>query len=341
MTTGTIPTTTREIHLASRPSGAYSTGDLALAEVELPEARDGDVVVRNEWMLMASAYRDLMKEHSKIPVPTFQIGAPLTGRTIGTVIHSNSPGLAEGDLVEHFLGWREHMVVPAQAVSKRDRDMFPSPDYFLANGPTAWKGMVEIADVQAGDVVYVSGATSGVGSLAGQIAKRLGAAKVIGSTGSPEKVRYLVEELGFDAAFDADGGPVADQLRELAPDGVNVFFDNVGGGHFEAAVACAAPFARFALCGSLEAQLDPDGHSTTRIDLLAAIGRQLVIRPFACYHTPDQIETWNKRFAQWLREDGFVYPRTVVEGGLPYAPKALEELLGRRYSGNVVLKLTA
>ncbi len=342
MPSTTVPTRTREIHLASRPDGAYTPENLKVVEAELPAPSPGEIVVRNDWMLLATAYRELMNEQSKLPLPPFQVGAPLTGRTVGTVVQSNSPDLAAGDLVEHFMGWREHVVLPAEQVVKRDAAQLPTPAHFLANGPTAWQGMVDIADVQAGETVFVSGATSGVGSLAGQIAKCRGAGRVIGSTGSKEKVRYLVEELGFDAAFDYHDGPVLDQLRELAPDGINVFFDNVGGEQFEAAVQVATPYARFALCGALGSQLGDPGETTgPRLDLLTAIGKQLALRPFACFHTPDQIAVWNKHFAQWLDEGRFVFPHTVVEGGLPYAPQALASLLDRAYSGNVVLALQA
>jgi NADPH-dependent curcumin reductase CurA len=339
MTVEPILATTREVRLASRPTGEYAPEHLEVVEVELPELGDGDVLVRNDWMLMATAYRDLMDAESRIPIPRFQVGAPLTGRTVGTVLRSRSAGLAEGDLVEHFFGWREHVVAPAAAFGRRERAQLPSPEYFLANGPTAWRGVVDMARAGEGDVVFVSGATSGVGSLAGQIARHRGAARVIGSTGSKAKIEYLVDELGFDAAFDYHDGPVLDQLRRFAPDGVDVFFDNVGGAQFEAAVEAAAPYARFALCGAMTEQITGEQHP--RLDLMASIGKQLEFRPFACFHLPEQIAVWNEHFAKWLAAGTFVFPHTAVDGGLDQAPKVLRKLLDREYSGNVVLKLSA
>jgi NADPH-dependent curcumin reductase CurA len=329
-------TTTREIQLASRPQGDLTLANMAVVEIELAQPGEGEVLVRNEWMLMASAYRDLMNEQPTLPIPGFQIGQALYGRAVGTVVASNSPLLNTGDLVEHFFGWREHASGPAQAFRKVDRDLFPDSSYFLCNGPTAWQGMVDVAGVREGDTVFVSGATTGVGSVAGQIAKALGAKRVIGSTGSKAKVDYLIEGLGFDAAFDYHDGPVLDQLKALAPEGISVFFDNVGGEQFEAAVQVATPFARFALCGSLSGQL---GTADTKFDVMSAIAKQLSIRGFACYHTPDQVDTWNEHFSRWLIEGKFVYPHTKVDGGVTKAPDALIALLDRQYSGNVVVQL--
>ncbi len=333
----TTPETTREVRLAARPDGDFTPAGLALAEVGLAPPGDGEVLVRNEYTLLATVYRDLMDADTVLPIPNFEVGQALYGRCVGRVVASNSPDLAVGDGVEHFQGWREHVVAPAQAFGKLDTSLLPGLEYFLCNGPTAWQGIVDVAGVREGDVVFVSGATSGVGSVAGQIAKHRGAKRVIGSTGSKEKVDYLVEELGFDAAFDYHDGPVADRLRELAPEGITVVHDNVGGEQFEAAVEVAAPFARFALCGTLSGQ---DGGGRPRADLLTVIGKQLTIRGFACFHTPEQVATWNEHFGRWLAAGSFVYPHTIVEGGLPYAGEALRNLLDRRYSGNVLLKLT-
>ncbi|MFP3991499.1 NADP-dependent oxidoreductase [Streptomyces sp. E11-3] len=340
MTLDSLPTTQREVRLVSRPSGALTSEHLEVAETPLAAPGAGEVLVRNEWMLMASAYRELMNEDTGLPLPPFPLGEALTGRTVGTVIHSDDSSLAVGDLVEHFQGWRSYVTGPAQAFGKRDRAQFPGPEYFLSNGPTAWLGMVGMAQVGEGDVVFVSGASSGVGSIAGQIARCRGAKRVIGSAGSKEKAQYLVDTLGFDAVFDHHDGPALDLLRELAPDGISVFFDNVGGEQFEAAVQVASPGARFALCGALSGQVGGTDGGRPRLDLLAAISKQLTLRPFACFHTPDQIEDWNEQFARWLGEDRFVFPHTVVEGGVAKAPEALINLLERKYSGNVVLKLT-
>ncbi|MEU8028774.1 NADP-dependent oxidoreductase [Streptomyces sp. NPDC049099] len=333
-----IPQRAREVRLTRYLEGDLTLGHFDTVEVEVAGPAPGEVLVRTDYLPLAAAYQDMMKSDCPLPIPPFQVGHRLGGGTIGTVVRSASPDLAVGDLVQSMSGWGEYSSGPAHTYFKVDPKLFPSPVYYLGQGPTAYYGMADIARVGEGDVVFVSGAAGGVGSLAGQIAKCRGAARVIGSAGSKEKVAYLVDELGYDAAFDYHDGPVIDRLKELAPEGITVFFDNVGGEQFEAAIQAAAPHARFALCGALSAQNGSQAYP--RLDLMTAITRHLELRPFATYHTPEQIAAWTQHFATWLAEGRFVYPHTVVDGGLAAAPQALLELLKGRYRGNVVVDLT-
>ncbi|AVV41284.1 NADP-dependent oxidoreductase [Streptomyces sp. P3] len=337
MSDGT-PTKSQEVRLVSYPDGELSLDHFEVAVTELAEPEPGQVVVRNDWMSLGTVYRDQMQSSLDIPIPVFQLGQPMWGRTVGTVVKSASPDLAVGDLVEHFSGWRDHVVGYAGQFFKRDPELLPGSEYFLSNGPTAWRGLAEIAKVREGDVVFVSGATSGVGCLAAHIAKALGAVKVIGSTGSPQKIDFLVREAGYDAAFDYHDGPVVDRLRELAPDGITVFFDNVGGEQFEAAVQAAAPGARFALCGSLAAQHGEDARP--RLDLQSLIPRELSFQGFATLHTPQQIEDWNTQFGAWLAEGRISFPHTVVEGGVAALPQAMIDLMKGRLSGTALVRLS-
>ncbi|MEU7061152.1 NADP-dependent oxidoreductase [Streptomyces sp. NPDC046197] len=340
MTADQLPATSREVRLASYPEGEVTLDHFELGESELPEPGEGQVVVRNDWMTLGSVARDQMNPGTKLPIPVFQPGVAMWGRTVGTVVASRSPQLAVGDLVEHFSGWRQYAVGTAHEFFPRDRALLPGPEYFLSQGPTAWHGMVDTAEVGEGDVVFVSGATNGVGALAGQIARLRGAKRVIGSTGSKEKTGFLVDELGFDAAFDYHDGPVAQQLAELAPDGLDVVFDNVGGEQFEAAVQVASRGARFALCGALAGQHGSGDGGAPRLPLMQVISKDLTLRGFATLHTPDQIENWNTRFGAWLREGSIVFPHTVVEGGVAALPEAFIALLERRYSGTVLVRLS-
>lgn len=338
MTTQAVPSTCKQVQLASYPNGHVTEDNLAVTEAELTQAGEGEVVVRNEWMSLGTVYRDQMQPATDVPIPVFQLGEAMWGRTVGTVVESKSPYLAEGDLVEHFFGWRDYAVGNAHAFFLRDRNQLPAPEYFLSNGPTAWRGMVDIAQVHDGDVVFVSGASSGVGSLAGQIAKCLGASLVIGSTGSQEKVGFLREEAGFDAVFNYRDGSVAGNLRRLAPDGITVCFDNVGGEQLEGAIEAAAPQARFALCGYLAAQHGQ--WEMPRLNLLGLIPRELTLRGFATLHTPEQISGWNEQFSSWLAEGRVKFPHTKIDGGVAALPQTFIDLLNGKHSGLTVASLS-
>jgi NADPH-dependent curcumin reductase CurA len=334
-----IPTSATEVRLAKHLAGDLTLEHFDVAEVDVPAPGEGEVLVRTDHLSLVAAYGDLMKADCQIPMPPFQVGQCLGGSAVGTVVRSNSPSLAVGDTVYSMAGWNEYSSGPAQGYFKIDTSLFPSPTYYLNQGTTAYYGMADIAKVGENDVVYVSGAAGGVGSLAGQIAKCLGAAKVIGSAGSKAKVDYLLRELGYDAAFDYHDGPVLDRLRELAPDGITVFFDTVGGEQFEAAIQAAAPHARFALCGALSSQVG--GQEPPRIDLMTAITRHLELRPFACYHTPEQIWAWTQNYTKWYTESRLAFPHTIVEGGLRAAPEAMISLLKGVYTGAVAVQVAA
>lgn len=338
MTSQPIPATVTEVRLAAHLTDKLTIDNFDVVDVPLREPGDGEVVVRHEYVQFGAVIADLMRADAAIPgMPASQLGGPVTAVGVGTVVASNSPGLAVGATVLSTQ-WAQYSVGSAQQYLPLDRSVVPDPSFFLNQGPTAYYGMVDIANVGEGDVVYVSGAAGAVGSLAGQIAKLRGAARVIGSAGSPSKVDYLVNVLGYDAAFDYNDGPVVDRLRELAPDGITVFFDCVGGEQFEAAVEVAAPFARFALCGALAGQLGDVAGAFPRLDLMTAITKHLTLRPFACFHTAEQVMAWNMAFGRWLGEGKFVYPMTVVDASVADSPHELLGYLAGRYTGAVVVK---
>lgn len=338
MNTSTTPTSVRELRLIARPDGALTPDVFAEATVEPAELDEGQVLVRNEWMLLSVVLRDLMEAepNPELPMQAYQLGEAPWTPTVGTVVRSRSADYAEGDLVYHTSGFRDYAVLDAGGwdITKLDRRLLPTSAHFLSQAPgmTAWRGMVSIAAVGEGDTVFVSGATSGVGSLAGQIAKCRGAAKVIGSTGSKDKVSYLVDELGFDAAFDYHDGPVADRLAELAPDGVSVFFDNVGGDQFEAALASAAANARFVLCGVLS-------ETFPKLDVETVVLRDITIRGFTTDYSSDDLDQFLRHYGQWTAEGRIAFAPTVIEGGLSAVPQALVDQLNRKFRGPVLVKL--
>jgi NADPH-dependent curcumin reductase CurA len=242
--------------------------------------------------------------------------------------------------VLHRLGWREYALAPAKAVRKVDTRVAPPQAYLSVlgmTGLTAYAGLIEVAGLREGDVVFVSGAAGAVGSMAGQIAKLRGH-RVIGSAGSPEKVEYVTAELGFDAAFDYHDGPVADLLAEAAPEGIDVYFDNVGGEHLEAAIGSLNREGRVAVCGAISnynaTEPQPGPHNMHLI-----IGKRLNVRGFIVGDHSHLMPDFVREVGTWMSEGRIAYRETVVEG-LENAPRAFIGLLRGENTGKMLVKLT-
>ena len=244
--------TTRAWHLMSRPQGMPEPGDFELRELPLPELQDGWIRVENKWLSVDPYMRGRMND-VKSYVPPFQLGEPMEGGAVGEVVESRSPHFREGETVFHMMGWREQAAGPAEKFNKVPP--LPVEDHqWLGNlgltGGTAYFGLLRAAQAKEGDVVFVSAAAGGVGSAVVQIAKAKGMT-VIGSAGGEEKCAW-VRELGADAAVDYKSEPVLKGLTAAAPKGIDVYFDNVGGDHLDAAFATARQNARFAICGMID-----------------------------------------------------------------------------------------
>ncbi|MFD7666980.1 MDR family NADP-dependent oxidoreductase [Streptomyces sp. NPDC059788] len=337
-THGTLPATHREVRLTARPQGPLTDDLFEVVEVPVPEPGPGQVLVRNTTMAVAAVMRTLMDEVTTVPMPSFVPGEALYGSAVGEVVDAPGTDFAPGDLVEHRLGWREYALVDAAGAQRRDRDLLPDPAAYLSQGATSYMGVVRGAEVRAGDTVFVTGAAGGVGSLAGQIARLRGAVRVIGSTGSQRKAEYLVKELGYDAAVVRGAGPIEEQLRAAAPDGVDAVFDNVGGEQLQAAIALANRGARIALVGALSNQLSDSGSSTTEIDTLSLLARSIVLRGVALYDHLDLIPEWNEQFGRGLRDGTLTFPHARLHG-IEEAPRALRELIEGRHLGAVLVEL--
>jgi NADPH-dependent curcumin reductase CurA len=329
----------RQIILASRPSGWPVEDNFALTEADRPDLADGQIRVRNLFMSVDPYMRGRMND-VKSYVPPFRLGEPLEGGAIGTVTESRSPDLAEGDLVLHMLGWREEAVLPARHAQKvASAEGLPPSAYLGVLGMptlTAYVGVLDIATLKPGEAVFVSGAAGAVGSMAGQIAKLKGAGRVIGSAGTDEKVRWL-REIGFDAAFNYRAGAVLDQLREAAPDGIDVYFDNVGADHLDAALVMLNNHGRVAMCGAIahyNATEPPPG--PTNLGLV--VSKRLTLRGFIIidhqHRTPDMIAD----VSGWLREGKIAHAETVVDG-LDHAPGAFIDLLRGANTGKMLVRL--
>ncbi len=336
-----MPLTGREIHLAARPQGEPAPGDFRLVEVDVPDPADGEVLVRNLVMSVDPYMRGRMNDRPSY-VPPFALDQPLGGGAVGEVVASRADGVAEGDLVLHDRGWRELAVVPAARVQPVDARVAP-PSAFLGvlgmPGLTAYVGLLDVAGLREGDVVFVSGAAGAVGSLAGQIA-RLRGHVVVGSAGSAEKVAHLRDELGFDAAFDYHDGRVSRLLREAAPEGIDVYFDNVGGEHLEAAIGALRMRGRVALCGSVSAYNATEPPPGPR-NLALAVGKRLTLRGFIVSDHADRRADFVREVGGWLREGRLVARETVVRGGIEQAPQAFIDLLRGVNTGKMVVELAA
>ncbi|GHJ45527.1 NADP-dependent oxidoreductase [Catellatospora sp. TT07R-123] len=326
----------REIQLASRPDGTPTLDNFQLVEVEVPEPGEGQVTVRNTVMSVDPYMRGRMND-VKSYVPPFQVGQALDGGAVGEVVASNSPLLAVGDLVLHGYGWRD--LVTADAKRFRKLEPVAAPSAFLGvlgmPGLTAYVGLLDIAGMKPGDTVFVSGAAGAVGSLVGQLAKLKGAARVVGSAGSPAKVKHLVDELGFDAAFNYRDGDVSAQLKQAAPDGIDVYFDNVGGDHLTAAIARAKVFARFALCGAISGYNEPVPGPD---NMMSLIGKRITMRGFIVSDHDDRMPDLFREVGAWLAEGKIKAEETVV-AGLENAPQAFLGLMRGENTGKMVVTI--
>ncbi|MCW2882602.1 MAG: alcohol dehydrogenase, zinc-containing [Sphaerisporangium sp.] len=332
---------TRAIALRSRPTGWPAEDDFEMVELDLPPLREGQILVRNLYMSVDPYMRGRMNEGESY-VPPFKIGEPLLGGAIGEVVETLAPEFDIGDIVLHGYGWREHAVVNASEA----REITPIPGVPLSAylgvlgmpGLTAYVGLLDIAAFKEGDAVFVSGAAGAVGSLAGQIARLKGASRVVGSAGSEAKVGYLIHKLGFDDAFDykADG-PVAEQLRRAAPDGIDVYFDNVGGEHLEAAIEVFHHYGRTAMCGSISTYNDAEPSPGPR-NLFKIVGKRLTLRGFIVGDHADRTPDMLKEVGAWLQEGKITFEETVVEG-LENAPRAFIGMLRGENLGKMIVRL--
>lgn len=334
----TAPTHTRQIHLASRPHGWPTSDNFRLVETELPVPAAGEVVVANHYMSVDPYMRGRMND-VKSYVPPFQIDKPLDGGAVGEVIASSSSDVKVGQVVLHGAGWREHAVLQASSVTVVDAQAAPSSAYLGVLGMpglTAYAGLMASARFQPGDVVFVSGAAGAVGSLVGQIARLSGASRVIGSAGSAAKVDRLLE-LGFDAAFNYNDGPVLDQLRLAAPDGIDVYFDNVGGEHLEAAISVLNVGGRACLCGAI-AQYNDTAPPVAPRNLVQVIGKQLTLQGFLVSAHQNLVPEFHQKMTAWLTSGDISWDQTLREG-LDEAPQALIDLMRGANTGKMAVRL--
>ncbi|MBW8484862.1 NADP-dependent oxidoreductase [Actinomadura parmotrematis] len=337
-TTGT--STSREIHLVARPKGEPKESDFAAVDVPVGEPGEGQILVRNDWMSVDPYMRGRMND-TKSYVPPFKLDEVMQGGAVGTVVASRADGVPEGATVLHMAGWREYAVLDAKWARVVDTSIAPPQSYLGALGMvglTAYAGLVRIAPVEKGDTVFISGAAGAVGIIAGRVARHLGAARVVGSAGGPEKARRLTEEFGYDAAVDYRRGDLEGQLAAAAPDGVDVYFDNVGGDHLRAAIAAANTGGRFAMCGAVSAY-NADKPVPGPDNLFLIVGKRLTLRGFIVGDHNDLAEEYARLAAGWLADGSLSYEETVVEG-IDSAVGAFTGMLRGANTGKMLVRLT-
>ncbi|GLJ79829.1 NADP-dependent oxidoreductase [Microbacterium imperiale] len=308
--------TSTQIRLARRPEGWPTPDDFAIERVELDPLAPGEVRVANEYVSVDPYMRGRMNDVPSY-IPPFALGDVIAGGAIGRVVQSAADDLPVGTVVLHQHGWTD--VVQADASSFRPVPDVPGLPLSLRlhilgmTGLTAYVGLTAIANLKPGETVFVSGAAGAVGTAVGQIAKLLGAGRVIGSAGSAEKVALLTEKYGYDAAFNYKDAPVREQLPAHAPDGVDVFFDNVGGDHLEAALDVMNTGGRLALCGAIA------GYNTTEKtpgpdNMARMITRSLTATGFTLAAYLHLSPEFTERMTAWFAEGEIAYDETVVDG---------------------------
>ncbi|TYP86542.1 NADP-dependent oxidoreductase [Blastococcus xanthinilyticus] len=335
-----MPIRTREWQLAARPHGEPTPDDFRLVELERPDPADGQIVVRMLVMSVDPYMRGRMNA-GKSYAARWEIGETMKGGAVGRVIASRSPDVPEGALVLADAAWRDVAVLDAAHVRVLPELPGIPPSYHLGvlgmPGLTAWVGLFRLAEFRAGDAVFVSGAAGAVGSLVGQFARLKGASAVVGSAGTPEKVRWLTEEVGFTRAFDYHDGPVADLLTAAAPDGIDVYFDNVGGEHLEAAIGAFKEFGRAALCGAISGYNATEPVPGPR-NMFLMVSKKLSLRGFIVGDHADLRGEFIEQVPPLLTSGQLVVRETVREG-LDDAVPAFLDLLRGGNTGKMVVRL--
>ena len=330
--------TVREVHLKSRPSGLCTPDNFEVVKVDLRDPGPGEVQVQNLWMTVDPYMRGRMNDVQSYSAP-FALGKVMDGGAVGQVVASNDPGFKVGDLVQSGFGWREGFTASAKAVQKLDPRGLPAQTFLGAAGMpglTAYAGLLKIAVLKEGDVVFVSGGAGAVGSMVCQIAKAKGH-KVIASAGGPEKVAFL-KEIGVDHVIDYKAETdLTAAILAGAPDGIDVYFDNVGGAHLEAALATARLFARFAICGMISiynATKPEPGPS----NLAQLIGKNIRMEGFIVSHHFDMMPAYLDDLSRWVKEGKVTWKETVFEG-IERAPDAFMGLFKGENLGKMLVKL--
>ena len=326
----------RAWHLMSRPQGLPTDENFALKEIDLPPLSEGHVRVRNDWLSVDPYMRGRMND-VKSYVPPFQIDQPMEGGAVGEVVESKAEGFTPGDRVLHMGGWRDEAVLDARTVNKLP-NLGAEPQAFLGNlgvtGATAYFGLLEVASAKEGDIVFVSAAAGAVGSAVVQIAKAKGMT-VIGSAGGAEKCEF-VRSLGADQVVDYKAQPILKGLAAAAPEGIDVYFDNVGGEHLDAAFALARMRARFAICGMIEGYNKAEPASFRFI--MRVIAMRIRMTGFIVFDFQPRMDEFYREVGGLIASGRLKSQETIVDG-LEKMPEAFRGLFRGENLGKMLVRL--
>jgi len=330
-------TISREIHLVSRPQGMPTADNFTIVQTELKPLQEGQVLVRNLYISVDPYMRGRMKE-GKSYVPPFELGKALEGGAVGEVIESRAQEFKPGDVVTSKYGWREYFIAAPKELHQVNREIQPLSVYLGAlgmTGMTAWVGL-NLVEVKAGDVIFVSAAAGAVGNVAGQLASLRGC-HVIGSAGSESKVKFLLEECGFDRAFDYKVGPVLEQLNRAAPDGIDVYYDNVGGETLEAALSALRLHGRIIACGSISGY-NEEKPQPGPSNLFNMISKRLTMKGLIVSDWRDRQSEFEQQVGGYFQAGKLKNKETVVVG-IERAVGAFIGLFEGENVGKMVVKL--
>ncbi len=329
----------REVQLKNRPLGVPSVSDFEVVQVSVPEPKDGEILVQNEYLSVDPYMRGRMYDGDSY-IPAFQIGEAISGGSIGQVIQSRSDQFQEGDYVLNFAGWREYFLSDGVGLTKVDPSIAPVQSFLGAlgmPGMTAYVGLLNIGKLKENETVYVSAASGAVGSIVCQIAKIKGC-RVIGSAGSDRKVEWLLNDIGIDGAFNykkVDNLTV--ELQKQCPNGIDVYFENVGGEHLEAVLTNMNPFGRIPVCGMISqynnTELQPGPRNLTSI-----IGKRLLLQGFIVSDHNDQLPQFQSDMVKWIGEGKLKWEETIIEG-IENTPSAFIGLFTGENIGKMLVKV--
>jgi NADPH-dependent curcumin reductase CurA len=332
--------TSREIHLRSRPHGLPTAENFALVNVEVSAPSGPDqVLIRNRFISVDPYMRGRMRD-TRSYTPPFGLDEPLTGGAVGEVVSSTSDQFAEGDFVLHMFGWREYALAEPRHLTKVDPALAPLQSYLGVlgmPGMTAYVGLLDIGKPQPGETVFVSGAAGAVGSEVCQIAKIQGC-RVVGSTGSQVKARWLEEVAGVDAAINyKETSNLRRELKKACPDGIDVYFENVGGVHLEAALQYMNNFGRIAVCGMIS-MYNATSAQPGPANMALMIGRRLKMQGFIVSDHLERRDDFLRDVSGWMREGELKWEETILEG-IESTPEAFIGLFHGENLGKMLVKV--